>query len=138
MAFGGLNNSGSNEMSDINVTPLVDVMLVLMIVFMIAMPVFTSSIKVQLPKSGTQEKLEDTDLVRVVIKPTGEYFVNDKEVSINTIRAELAEIYQKNNAAVIAIQADKTAQYEYVAKVLDEARQIGLTKIGFVTEVKQK
>lgn len=137
MAFGSLNGGEQHEMADINVTPLVDVMLVLMIVFMIAMPVFTSSIKVQLPKSSTQEQLEKGPMIRVVIKQNGEYFIDDEMFTLASVQTKLAQLASDNRNAVIAIQADKQADYEYVAGILDEARRVGLTKIGFVTEVKQ-
>ena len=139
MAFGSMNGGESSDMADINVTPLVDVMLVLMIVFMISMPVFTSAIKVQLPKSNSQTQLPNkSDVLRITVNSEGQYFIQDQPYDENSIRGRLEEIAQskEKDRIVIAIHADKTAQYDYVAKLLGAARAAGLSKIGFITELK--
>ena len=141
MAFGSMNGGESSDMADINVTPLVDVMLVLMIVFMISMPVFTSAIKVQLPKSTSQTQLPNkSDVLRITVNADWQYFIQDQPYDENSIRARLEEIAQskEKDRIVIAIHADKTAQYDYVAKLLGAARSAGLSKIGFITELKTK
>lgn len=141
MAFGSMNGGESSDMADINVTPLVDVMLVLMIVFMISMPVFTSAIKVQLPKSNSQTQLPNkSDVLRITVNSEGQYFIQDQPYDENSIRVRLEEIAQskEKDRIVIAIHADKTAQYDYVAKLLGAARAAGLSKIGFITELKTK
>lgn len=135
MAFGGFNQE-ENEMADINVTPLVDVMLVLLIVFMIAMPVFTSSIQIQLPQSTTiAEKIKAPNIIRVIIDADGKYYIADQPYKLDELKQELQRIYQEQKESVIAIRADQKTDYQFVAMLLDTAKKIGISKIGFVTEV---
>ncbi|MFC6275900.1 ExbD/TolR family protein [Psittacicella hinzii] len=133
MAFGGFN-SQDEEMSEINITPLVDVMLVLLIVFMLAMPVFTSSINVNLPKSTAQKMLEAPQIVNLVVNEQGVYFYQDGEVNLETLQQRLSEGFAKNDKLVVTIRADKKVSYEYVANLLELVRKVGISKIGFVAE----
>ncbi|MDB1144791.1 MAG: biopolymer transporter ExbD [Alcaligenaceae bacterium] len=139
MAFGSMGGSqDQSEMAEINVTPLVDVMLVLLIVFMITMPVFTSSIQVQLPKSSHKEIKEMPHIVRVTIDANATYYINDKPLSEDELKTHLETLYREHSDAVIAIHADENVQYGAVATLLDMSRQIGLVKVGFETEFKEK
>lgn len=135
MAFGNFNQN-DNEMADMNVTPLVDVMLVLLIVFMIAMPVFTSSIQIQLPQSTTvNENVKSPNIIRVIIDADGKYYIADQPYHLDELKQELQRLYQQQKESVIAIRADQKTNYQFVAGLLDLARQVGISKIGFVTEV---
>ncbi len=139
MAFGSMGgNQDQSEMAEINVTPLVDVMLVLLIVFMITMPVFTSSIQVQLPKSSHKEVKEMPHIVRVTIDANATYYINDKSLNQDELKTHLEALYREHSDAVIAIHADENVQYGAVATLLDMSRQIGLVKVGFETEFKEK
>ncbi len=121
MAFGSMNSGDDAPMSDINVTPLVDVMLVLLIVFMITMPVLTHSIPLELPtaseKAAKEDKQQPKDPLRLVT-------------------AKLKEAKAKNEDVIVAIAADKAVEYDYVNQALQAAREAGISKIGFVTETK--
>ncbi|MRN38402.1 ExbD/TolR family protein [Neisseria sp. CCUG17229] len=143
MAFGSMNSGDEDApMSDINVTPLVDVMLVLLIVFMITMPVLTHSIPLELPTASEQAAKKDTqpkEPLRVTIGSDGAYYIggdSDKKITIEEVTARLKEAKTANEDAIVAIAADKAVEYDYVNKALGAAREAGISKIGFVTETK--
>ena len=143
MAFGSMNSGDDAPMSDINVTPLVDVMLVLLIVFMITMPVLTHSIPLELPtaseKAAKEDKQQPKDPLRLSIDASGAYVVggdSDTKVDLATVTAKLKEAKAKNEDVIVAIAADKAVEYDYVNQALQAAREAGISKIGFVTETK--
>lgn len=133
MAFGGFN-SQDEEMSEINITPLVDVMLVLLIVFMLAMPVFTSSVNINLPKSSQQRMIEAPEIVSLVVDQQGTYYYKDQAMSNEELKNILSEEFQKNPDLVVTIRADQDASYKFVISLLDVVRSAGISKIGFVSE----
>ncbi|MBR7002254.1 MAG: biopolymer transporter ExbD [Neisseriaceae bacterium] len=141
MAFGSFSqNDDDTPMAEINVTPLVDVMLVLLIIFMITMPVLTHSIPLQLP-IATDEKTDEIKPqkpVRLAISPAGEYFLDDKQVALDELKIVLQQQHTKNPDLVLAIAADKSVAYERVADALQTAQQAGVVKIGFETEVENR
>ncbi|HGO9193414.1 TPA: ExbD/TolR family protein [Neisseria meningitidis] len=142
MAFGSMNSGDDSPMSDINVTPLVDVMLVLLIVFMITMPVLTHSIPLELPTASEQTNKQDKqpkDPLRLTIDANGSYYVGGdsaSKVEIGEVESRLKAAKEQNENVIVAIAADKAVEYDYVNKALEAARQAGITKIGFVTETK--
>ncbi|WP_308072990.1 ExbD/TolR family protein [Neisseria polysaccharea] len=142
MAFGSMNSGDDSPMSDINVTPLVDVMLVLLIVFMITMPVLTHSIPLELPTASEQANKQDKqpkDPLRLTIDTNGGYYVGGdsaSKVEIGEVESRLKAAKEQNENVIVAIAADKAVEYDYVNKALEAARQAGITKIGFVTETK--
>lgn len=135
MAFGSFDKESGGVMSDINVTPLVDVMLVLLIVFMITMPVLTQSIPLELPTASIEKQTEPKKVVRVAINLDGTY-IGDKQVDEEALKAAFAAQFNEDKEAVIAISADVAVEYRHVVKVLELAQTSGLKKVGFVTEVK--
>lgn len=141
MAFGSMNSGEDAPMADINVTPLVDVMLVLLIVFMITMPVLTHSIPLQLPTASEDipETVQPKDPLRLTISADGAYMIGAEsttERSLEEITAELKQAKAENEELIVAIAADKTVEYDFVAQALQAAREAGVSKIGFVTETK--
>ena len=141
MAFGSMNSGDDAPMSDINVTPLVDVMLVLLIVFMITMPVLTHSIPLELPSASEnaakQKEKQPKDPLRLTIDVNGNYYIDGDSATkadINTVTSRLKTEKQKNANTIVAISADKAVEYEYVNKALEAAREAGIPNIGFVTE----
>ena len=139
MAFGSMNSGEDAPMSDINVTPLVDVMLVLLIVFMITMPVLTHSIPLQLPTASERAKQQEQpkDPLRLSIDADGAYYLGadsaDKQ-SLDELGARLRAAQAQNPDTILAIAADKKVPYDFVAKALIAAREAGVSKVGFVTE----
>ncbi|MCS4534162.1 ExbD/TolR family protein [Neisseria montereyensis] len=141
MAFGSMNSGEDSPMADINVTPLVDVMLVLLIVFMITMPVLTHSIPLQLPTASEDapETVQPKDPLRLTISAEGAYMIGAEsttERSLEEITAELKQAKAENEELIVAIAADKTVEYDFVAQALQAAREAGVSKIGFVTETR--
>lgn len=137
MAFGPMNSEGDDApMSEINVTPLVDVMLVLLIVFMITMPVLTHTIPIALPTASQKAEpaAEPKDPLRLTIDKEGTYYLGETSAT----PAQLADTFAKAKAAdaevILAIDADKDTAYDAVAQALNLAKDAGLAKVGFVTE----
>jgi len=131
MAF--TSNSGAGPMADINVTPLVDVMLVLLIIFMITAPVLSLKIKVDLPQPNQNipPPTNPKDPIHLKIDQSGAFYWNDTPVDELGLKAQLAVIAQQPDPAEIQIAADDAAAYQYVARVLADAKSYNLTKIGF-------
>lgn len=140
MAFGRFDSDDDAPMADMNVTPLVDVMLVLLIVFMITMPVLTHSIPIQLPTASESAKPKDEpkEPLRLAVDVNGKYFLGKEEMPLAQLGAALKEAKAKNEDLVLAIDADKDVAYDEVAQALNLAKDAGITKVGFVTEVKAK
>lgn len=134
MSFGQFNQNSEEPMADMNVTPLVDVMLVLLIVFMITMPIITSTIPLELPKTAKKEQVEPPNIIRLAIDATGNYFISDELFSLEQLTDSFKQKLDEDPNVVLSISADKNAAYEHVAQVLNQAKESGLVKIGFVTE----
>ena len=137
MAFGGFNdNSNQAPMADINVTPMVDVMLVLLVIFIITAPMFTHAIKLELPNVQSAAAPEKPETITLDINAEGQLFWNNAPVT----QAELAERFvtasQKKPLPELQLRADKSTRYEVIAQVMAAAQNNGMTKIGFVTEPK--
>lgn len=144
MAFGSMNDGDDDApMSDINVTPLVDVMLVLLIVFMITMPVLTHSIPLELPTASSNNRQQpkvDIKPISIAIDKTGQYAIgaeSSEKVKLDEIKHKFNEVAKQDPDTVIAIDADKNVAYDHIVKVLEAAREAGLNKIGFHTKVEQ-
>ena len=133
MAFS--SGSGKGPMADINVTPLVDVMLVLLIIFMITAPMLTHKVKIDLPQPNPNVVNPDNppDPVHLKIDQSGALYWNDAPVGEDGMKAQMALEGNKPVAtqAEIQIDADGSVAYEIVARVLSDAKSYGLTKIGF-------
>ena len=120
-------------LSEINMTPLVDVMLVLLIIFLITAPILTSTIQLNLPKDSgisTQEK----DPITISITKNGDYFLEERDFSIKDLEEHLKEIAQENIDSQINIRADTDAQFGKVSHVLSIAQKLGLKNVGFITK----
>ena len=131
MAFS--SGSGKGPMADINVTPLVDVMLVLLIIFMITAPMLTHKVKIDLPQPNPNvvQPENPPEPVRLKIDQSGALYWNDTPVDELGLRAQIAVIASQSNQLELQINADDGVAYEHVARVLAAAKSYGLTKIGF-------
>ncbi len=123
----------SGPMSEINVTPLVDVMLVLLIIFMITAPVLAHKIKVDLPQPNPNVVNPPTPLepIHLKIDSSGSFYWNDTPVDELGLKAQLAVVAQQSDQPEIQIAADDAVAYQYVARVLADAKSYNLVKIGF-------
>ena len=136
MAFGSMQDSGRQQapMSEINVVPLVDVMLVLLIIFIITAPLLTHSVKIDLPKAESTPNLTQPEHVELAIRTDGSLFWNGEPVIQAMLTARFTSIIAKSPQTELHIRADKLAHYENVAKVMSIASKAGITKIGFITD----
>ena len=128
-------NSKSTKMvmSEINVTPFVDVMLVLLIIFMVTAPLMQQGIDVNLPKTASSGvSLNDTPFV-IVIQQGGKIKISDIDVSMNDLREKLRAIFQNKKNKQVYIQADRKVDYGYVAEAMAEIRQAGILNISLIT-----
>lgn len=130
----GLTPRRRSSIADINVTPLVDVMLVLLIIFMITAPLLKQGIDVNLPKAKGKS-LEETEKINIIINKEGKIFLNDKIIHKDDLPG-LLSTYKETNAAVL-LRADKDVPYGIVAEVMGEIKASGIEKIGMVTEPKE-
>lgn len=134
MAFGGGLNDQEDVMSEINVTPLVDVMLVLLVIFMLTVPVLTHSVKVDLPKTQKVNTAVDPKTISVSVSGDGSVHWNGKPVDQAKLEEALSEAAAQNPQPEIRLYGDRHAAYEEVVKVMATAQRAGIEKMGFVTQ----
>lgn len=132
MSTGG--NSGG-PMSEINVTPLVDVMLVLLIIFMITAPLMSHTITIQLPTANPKTKDEEvkTPPIDLAIKTDGSLYYNDHEISPTELKSKFLVSAQQVPQPELQIRADKATEFKIVKKVIGDAKDSGMVHVGFMT-----
>lgn len=132
MAFQTSNDS-EEVMSEINMTPLVDVMLVLLIIFIVAMPILQHAVKIDLPQATTQPQDMKVKDVNIVIDASGVVTWNDQVVDQAALAQVAEEAANSDEKTVLHVRADKSTPYEYVAQVMAAVQNAGLSKVGLVT-----
>jgi biopolymer transport protein TolR len=135
MSFGRLERSkGSQPMSEINVTPLVDVMMVLLVIFIITAPLLASSIKLDLPKTDAAKPSDVPKFVTVVVDKTAKVFLNDKPIELPALAESLQASAKLNPDTEVQLRADEAVPYGKVVEVMGVAQKAGLNRIGFVAD----
>ena len=135
MAF-GTQDETDDVMNEINMTPLVDVMLVLLIIFIITVPVMKHSVNIDLPRATNQPQDTKPETIRLSVDADGSYFWNEARVDDATMERQLQEAARKNPQPELHIRGDKAVRYERVAQAMAAAQRAGVHKIGFITEPK--
>jgi biopolymer transport protein ExbD len=135
MAFGTQDDT-DEVMNEINMTPLVDVMLVLLIIFIITVPVMKHAVNIDLPRASSQREQDKPQTVRLTVDAQGTYFLNDAPVQDTALPELFAAEAAKQPQPDLHIRGDKAVRYERVAEAMAAAQRAGLRKIGFVTEPK--
>jgi biopolymer transport protein TolR len=136
MAFGRLErNPGSQPMSEINMTPLIDVMLVLLVIFIITAPLMASSLKLDLPKTAAAGNSEAPSFVALAINQEGQLFIGDAPADKTQIMQRAREAAQRDPATEVQLRADSRVAYGRVAELIGWVQDAGLSRIGFVTEM---
>ena len=135
MAFGRLERTQSPQpMSDINMTPLVDVMLVLVVIFIITAPLLASSIRLDLPGTDAARPNDAPRFVTVALDAKGQLFLNDKPVTALELAQKLADSGRRNPETEVQLRADQSVPYGRIVEVMGAAQKAGLNRIGFVAE----
>ena len=132
MAF-NTKDDGDDIMGEINVTPLVDVMLVLLVVFIVTAPLLTNAVHVNLPKTQETAPPEEKDAVYLSIDAQGKIFIDKQEIAIDTIENELKSRKEADPELALNLNADDGVQYGTVAKVMSSIERAGVTKLSVLT-----
>jgi biopolymer transport protein ExbD len=136
MSFGGFERgqSPTQPMAEINVTPLVDVMLVLLVIFIITAPLLASAIKLDLPDVKAAPAAARPDTVRIAIDAEGRYYWNDQLIEDAALPQRLAAAARAQPQPELHLRADRDTRYDRLARLMAAAQDAGLTRIGFVTD----
>ena len=135
MAFGGFNKAGGNmPMAEINMIPLIDIMLVLLVIFIVTAPLLTHSVKIDLPKAASQPNITRPDHIELSINAGGTAFWNGEMLTRTELGARLAAAARLSPQPELHLRADHATQYQNVAEVMAAAARAGLTRIGFVSD----
>ena len=129
-----INDNDDDVMNEINMTPLVDVMLVLLIIFIITIPVVQHAVKVELPRTLSSQDRTPPDNLQLTVDSQGQFFLGKQPVAADALEAALREHAAKDPQPQLYIRGDKKVAYEHVAQAMTAAQRSGLAKIGFVTE----
>jgi biopolymer transport protein ExbD len=135
MSHGPFSDTDDQMLSEINMIPLIDVMLVLLIVFIITVPVMKHAVNIDLPRASNDKELVKPETVRLSVDADGSYFWNEQKLADdNALQGHLAAAAAHNPPPELHIRADRNVRYERVAQAMAAAQQAGVKKIGFITE----
>ena len=139
MAFASMDGGEDGPLAEINMVPLIDVMLVLLIIFMVTAPLLTHAVKVDLPKAASTMSEARPEHIELSIDRDGQVFWNGQVVDATDLEARLSETAaniapETGNAPELRLRADRQTPYEKVAQVMSAASRHGLTRLGFVTD----
>ncbi|MBN3854937.1 biopolymer transporter ExbD [Paraburkholderia sp. Ac-20340] len=135
MAMNVAQDGGEDEViASINTTPLVDVMLVLLIIFLITIPVVTHTVPVQLPKETVNPLQTKPDSIEIAVDKEGDLFWNEKRVDATTLLAQLKGISQRDPQPEVHVRGDQATRYEYIARVVSTCERAGIAKVSFITQ----
>lgn len=134
-----LVNSGNRRLlSEINVTPFVDVMLVLLIIFMVTAPMMMQGVDVNLPKTTTQPIRTEEERLVVTITAKQQIFLNEYQITLESLVKKLEAIYQNQPDRAVFLRADRSVPYGFVVEVMAAVRRSGIVRMGMVTEPPQE
>lgn len=134
MAMGSLSDDNDDFNPEINTTPLVDVMLVLLIIFIITIPVMNQSVNIDLPRAASQPAQPKPESIDLSIDAQGRMYWNKESVDIEQLTARIAQAAKSSPQPELHLRAERTTQYEKVVQVMAAAQNGGLERIGFVTD----
>ena len=135
MSFGRLGRDTSGRpMSDINMTPLIDVMLVLLVIFIITAPLIAPALRLDLPQAEGGSVADSAEVVTVAIDRDGRLYLGDQAIDPDQLAARLADTARRNPRTEVQLRADEAVPYGRVAELIARVQRAGLTRVGFVTE----
>lgn len=136
MAMGNFESSGSGQpLSEINTTPLVDVMLVLLVIFIITAPLMTRAVSLDLPKSDAPTVTTPKDTINIGINAKGELFLDKQRVTSAQLEGALEQAAGRNKRTPVHLRAERDTRYEAVLQVMAMAHRLGLSQLAFVTDI---
>lgn len=135
MAFGTQDDT-DDVMNEINMTPMVDIMLVLLIIFIITVPVMKHSVNIDLPRATNEAQVIKPETLRLSVDAQGVFFINETQIADADLLPRLKAAAAQNPQPELHIRGDRAVRYERVAQAMAAAQQAGLRKIGFITEPK--
>ncbi|MGH8505602.1 MAG: ExbD/TolR family protein [Stenotrophobium sp.] len=136
MAFSSGGGQQNAPLSEINVTPLVDVMLVLLIIFMITAPMMTHKIPINLPQASTVKNPIEPNIVTLALTADGNLYWNDIAITKDQWRERIKQTALQKPQPELQLRADKTTQYQALAEIMADAQDAGIVKMGFITKPK--
>ena len=134
MAFSSFENDNDEMLSEINMIPLIDVMLVLLIVFIITVPVMKHAVKIDLPRASNERSQDKPETIRLSVDADGAYYWNAEKLDDTEVFNRLALAGAQDPQPELHIRGDKAVRYERVAQAMAAAQRAGVRKIGFITE----
>lgn len=138
MAFGNFSGNGANQpVAEINMIPLIDVMLVLLVIFIITAPLLTHAVKIDLPRASSEINVVKRDNIQLSIDAAGTVYWNGEALEEGAWRARMAESARIEPQPELHIRADGELAYKRVVRVMSDAARAGLTRIGFVTDPRE-
>jgi biopolymer transport protein TolR len=126
--------SSKKFMSDINVTPFVDVMLVLLIIFMVTAPMMMQGVEVNLPKTTTKYIKTESEPLILTLTKKKEIFLEDSKIKVEDLRTKILKVFENRREKELLLKADKDLPYGFVIQVIAEVKRAGIDKLGMVTE----
>ncbi|NIP29901.1 MAG: protein TolR [Candidatus Dadabacteria bacterium] len=142
MAIGNTNKNGRTVLSEINVTPFVDVMLVLLIIFMVTTPILYQGVNVNLPKTSSKPipSLQTDKKLMITLTKSTDIYIEDERYDISNLGGAIKEYILENgkeiNTEQVFLRADSSVRYGYVIEVMSEIKKAGVEKVGLITEPK--
>ncbi|RNC66299.1 MAG: protein TolR [Desulfuromonadales bacterium] len=134
----GSRHDDRSSMAQINVTPLVDVMLVLLVIFMVTAPMMQQGVQVNLPRAETKAMTAQEEAVVVSLDTKGKVFINSTEVSLGDLKAKLTAMVANRTKKEVFLKADRDVPYGEVVRTMAEIKGAGIERLGMVTEPAQK
>ena len=134
MAFSDRENNDDDVMSEINMVPLIDVMLVLLIIFIVTVPAMKHSVNVELPRASNEKELLKPETLHLSVRADGSYFLDDQPIADDQLAARMKAESGKQPQPNLHIRGDREVRYERVAQAMAAAQRAGMKKIGFVID----
>jgi len=134
VAFGGERDRGDDVVSDINMVPLIDVMMVLLIIFIITVPVLTHSVRLELPRAANTPHASRPEVITLSVTADGAVHWNGERLDEDALAGRLGEASRRAPQPEVYLRGDRRVEYEAVARVMAAVQRAGLLRLGFVTE----
>ena len=134
MAFGSFGSSQDEPMAEMNVIPLVDIMLVLLVIFIITAPVLTHAVKIDMPEASSELNEEDPEIITLAIDAAGKLHWNDRPLEFSELEHRLNQAVRDKPDTTVQIRADKQTPYEVIARIMATGSNAGVHSLGFVME----